>query len=123
MLDTILLLVADERLRRLYHELLIQQELEVIPVSTIEDAMLTETSRKCRLLVIYPDDLSLPKLKVLFYIQAHLTSIQDTVLTLLTSDTELYLSHLRDQDHIIDIGRISPIMVVEQIKALTKITW
>lgn len=55
-MEKILLIIFDPSLRQLYHELLNSSEFEVIPVDSIETAMLNLMGNKISIVAIYVDD-------------------------------------------------------------------
>ncbi len=124
MLDTILLLIRDPRLRQLYHELLICENIEIIPISKVENVIIIETVDKFDTLVIYPDDINLETMQSFLKLQKKVGRLAQIRIILLTSDPDQYAKLLSSNDVIININDLNPddivMKIIQSLRILTK---
>lgn len=115
MQDSILLVIKDKSLRRLYHGLLFQQGIEVIPVANIEDALVIQTLSNIYLVVIYPEDLNERDIKAYLQLQVNIPRFKNTCVILLTSLGDVYESITNANCHIVNVGKLNPVETVNKV--------
>lgn len=116
MLDTVLLLIRDPRLRQLYHELLICENIEIVPVSKVENVIIIEAFDKFDSLVLYPDDIDWNTMETFLKLQKKIVRLAQIRLILLTSDPDQYSKLLSSNDVTINITHLNPDDVVKKIR-------
>lgn len=116
MLDTVLLLIRDPRLRQLYHELLICENIEIVPVSKVENVIIIEAFDKFDSLVLYPDDIDWYTMETFLKLQKIIVRLAQIRLILLTSDPDQYSKLLSSNDVTINITHLNPDDVVKKIR-------
>jgi hypothetical protein len=105
---SILLLIPDFRLRQLYHDLLMTENIEIFPVSKVENAILVESITKFSLLVMHTDDIEPSLVKSLLRLQKRIEKFNDIDVILLTADESAYVKLLTKNDLILNISRLTP---------------
>jgi len=118
MIDKMILLISDQRLRQLYHELLISENIEIIPVFNLENSLLIEYVDTIAITVLYPDDFKF--VTVERYIQVHhkIGKLSKVIMIILTSDPDQYRGIDLKNKIIINIIHLNPDEVVKRIKAI-----
>lgn len=113
-----ILLISDQRLRQLYHELLISENIEIIPVFNLENSLLIEYVDTIAITVLYPDDFKF--VTVERYIQVHhkIGKLSKVIMIILTSDPDQYRGIDLKNKIIINIIHLNPDEVVKRIKAI-----
>ena len=120
-MDTTLLLILEPRLRQLYHELLICENIEIVPLSKVENAIVFQSFEKIDSIVIYPDDIDSKVMNTFLHLEKKMEKFSKTRLILLTSDPEQYAGSLSSKDVVINITRLDPDEIVKQIKQIDRI--
>lgn len=115
MIDKVLLLIKDRGLRRLYHELLLTQDVEVVPTESVESALVLECVDRYTSVVMYPDDMSDDAVASYLLLHTQVPRLSEIYIVILTTDPESYSTHddmLRD---VVDISHIDPVRAVRQV--------
>jgi hypothetical protein len=121
MLDTILLLIRDSRLRQLYHELLICENIEIIPIAKVENAIIIETFDNLNTLIVYPDDIDWKIIETFLHLQKKVDKLAKVRLILLTSEPDQYTKLLSTRDVVINITHQNPDEIVKKIMQTLRI--
>ncbi len=121
MIDTILLLIRDPRLRQLYHELLICENIEIVPIAKVENAIIIETFDQFDTLIVYPDDIDCKTMETFLHLQKKVDKLANIRLILLTSEPDQYTKLLSSRDVSINITRQNPDEIVKKIKQTLRI--
>lgn len=112
----VLLLIKDDPLRQLYHELLYTQYAEIIPFSTIEDAIAALAVSRYTALVLYPDDMSEHTIDSFLHLLHKIESFAHTRLLIITIEPEIYSQSIRQNDSVIGMMHLDPSEVALKIK-------
>jgi hypothetical protein len=124
MLDTILLLIRDPRLRQLYHELLLCENIEIVPIAKVENAIIIETFDKFNTIVIYPDDIDWETMQSFLKLQKKVARLAQIRLILLTSDPDQYSKLLSSNDVTVNIRNLNlddiAKKIIQSLRILTK---
>jgi len=115
MQDSILLVIKEKTLRRLYHGLLFQQGIEVIPLAKIEDALVMQTLNIVPMVVIYPEDMNEADIRAFLQLQRSFPRFKDTSVVLLTSQGDIYDSIITPNSHIVNVGKLNPVETINKI--------
>lgn len=115
MRDSILLIIKDSTLRRLYHGLLLNQGIEVVPMSKIEDALAFQVIDSPKLIVMYPDDMEIDVVRSYLNLQKSFVHFACTSTILLSCQGEDYARKNTKRIYSVDISKLNPHEVISQI--------
>ena len=119
-MDKILLLVTDPKLRQLYHELLNSENIEILAVSSVENAIAMFAFNTFRAVVVYPDDIEQPLVETFFHLLHKIDTVSRSRVIVLTSDPDLYSPLFGKRDIAINIIHLNPDEIIVKIqKALS----
>ncbi len=107
-MDNILLLIPDFRLRQLYHDMLMTENIEIFPVSKVENAILVESITKFSLLVMHTDDIEPALVKSFLRLQKRIERFDKVSIVLLTADESAYMKLLTKNDLVLNISKLTP---------------
>ena len=115
-IEKLLLLIADSKLRQLYHELLNSEKIEIIPVASVENAIAMFAFNTFTAVVLYPDDIDQPLIETFFHLLHKIDTMSRSRVVVLTSDPDQYSSLLRNHDSVINIIHLNPDEVIAKIR-------
>lgn len=118
MQDSILLVIKDDTLRRLYHGLLLKEGFEVIPTGKIEDGMVIQLLTGVPFVLIYPDDMSTEVVRSYLNLHDDHAVLSQSVVVLLSSQGEDYIPHPNDKFHILNVSKLNPHEIAMQVISL-----
>ena len=116
----LLLIVPDASLRQLYHELLVNRQIEVMPVATIEDAILLLSVYQFKMIVIYVDPLNEKSAITFITLRKKLAKWLKAKLVILTSGLDMPESNLYYDDLVLNPLHLSPVELTETIQLSLK---
>lgn len=119
-MENILLVILDFNLRQLYHDLLLTENTEVVPVSKIENAVLVESLTKFNLIVLYSDDIEQGSVKAFLRLQKRIEKFSKVKIALLTADENTYSKCLTSGDQILNISKLTPAETIDRIRKMLK---
>lgn len=114
-MDKILLLISDAKLRQLYHELLNSENIEVLPVSSVENAIAMFAFNTFNAVVIYPDDIEQSLIETFFHLLHKIDTVSRSRVILLTSDPDQYAPLFGKRDSAINIIHLNPDEITTKI--------
>ncbi len=120
-MESILLLIADQRLRQLYHELLLCENIEIVPISKVENAIIIETFDQFNTIIVYPDDIEWKIIETFLNLQKKGDKLALIRLILLTSEPDQYTKLLSSRDVVINITHQNPDEIVKKIMQTLRI--
>ena len=120
-MESILLLIADQRLRQLYHELLLCENIEIVPISKFENAIIIETFDQFNTIIVYPDDIEWKIIETFLHLQKKVDKLALIRLILLTSEPDQYTKLLSSRDVVINITHQNPDEIVKKIMQTLRI--
>lgn len=118
MIEKIILLISDQRLRQLYHELLISENVEIIPAYNLENALLIESIDNISITILYPDDIESKSIERFLQVHQKIEKLSKVKMIILTSDPDQYASIVSVDRIIINIIHLNPDEVVKRVKIM-----
>ncbi|MFO0703125.1 MAG: hypothetical protein U0525_00155 [Patescibacteria group bacterium] len=117
-MGNILLLIPNFNLRQLYHELLLTENIEIFPVSKVENTILVESINTYDILVIHTDDIEPGAVKSLLRLQKRIEKFSSVKIALLTADEYAYHKCLTGGDKVINVSKKTPVDTVQEIHSM-----
>ncbi len=115
MISSVLLLIHDQSLRQLYHELLTAEHIEIMPVATVEHTVAMLGFNSIHSVILYPDDLERHTVDTFVSILRKMKSFAGTRLIFMTADPDQYTPLCRVQDVVLTIREKDPRAIVLSI--------
>lgn len=118
-MEILLLIISDWNLRQLYHELLFSKNnIEVIPIDSIENAILILSLNQIKLAVVYVDNKNITELQVFLNLRKKHKNLLKTKIAIITSYIGLRFRHVSDEDIVLNTDKLTPVEITEKIKDL-----
>lgn len=117
-MEILLLIISDWNLRQLYHELLFSKNMEVIPIDSIENAILILSLNKIDLAVIYVDDENVAEFEIFINLREKHKNISKVKIVLLTSFANFSFPFFPENELVLNVDTFTPVEVTERIREL-----
>lgn len=115
-MEIILLIVSDWSLRQLYHELLMSKNIEVVPVDSVENALVMLAVRKIDTIALYIDESNETAAEAFLRLRTKREHWRAINLFLLSSDCAKCEPWIKENDTVLNPLSCSPLELMNEVK-------
>lgn len=115
-MDSLLLVVGNNNLRQLYHELLFSPSIEIVPISDVTNAILFLALQKYAAAVIYIDMHNDAEAIAFLKLRQNQESLLRTKVIILSADETNARNYILESDFFVEMNKVTPGEIVKIIR-------